>query len=72
MREASKKWGAEIKRFEVVDLYPNDRVVRNSLHKRAVAEREKKEAILRADGFREQQIRIADGNFIKTEKEAEG
>lgn len=62
MEKNAVTWGAEIKRFEIVDLFPTDNIVRNSLHKRAVAERGKKEAMLKADGYKEQQMKIADGN----------
>lgn len=49
IQESASAWGCKVLRFEVVSLEPKDRVVRNALHKRACAEREKKEAILKAE-----------------------
>lgn len=49
IKDSASAWGCNVLRFEVVSLEPKDRIVRNALHKRAVAEREKKEAILKAE-----------------------
>jgi len=71
MKEVTPNWGAEVKRFEVTDMKPTDKIVAHSLHKRAVAEREKKETILRAEGDRERLARESDAAFYKSQKEAE-
>lgn len=71
--ESVKEWGAKVIRFEVTDLQPDsDRVV-NSLDNQSVAERErrelvigaeasKREAELKADAYRYQQVTEATGD----------
>lgn len=71
MSSNTTNWGAKVLRFEVTDMRPSDRVVANSLHKRAVAEREKKETILRSEADREKRNRESDAAFYRQQKEAE-
>jgi len=63
MKNNVEAWGAEVLRYEVTEMTPSDRRVKDSLHKKAVAEREKKETILRSEANREKQARESDAQF---------
>jgi len=63
MKQNVEAWGAEVLRYEVTEMTPNDPRVIQSLHKKAVSERDKKETILRSEANREKQQRESDAQF---------
>lgn len=71
MQDITDTWGVTITRFEVINLYPSDRMVQNSLHKQAVAQREKIWMTLTAEANREKTMIYADANLYKTKKAAD-
>ena len=82
MEEGIKKWGCEIIRFEITDLEPVDRAVKDSLHKQSTAERDrreieitagahKKKVELEADAYKYQQVAEATGDAEKVKLAAD-
>ena len=57
---ATDKWGIKVNRVELKNIIP-PREIQDAMEKQMKAERERREAILRADAVREQKIREAQG-----------
>ena len=66
--EATDPWGIKVNRVEVKNIQPPPDI-KNAMEKQMKAEREKREAVLRAEGQRQSQILVA--AILKAEGEAE-
>lgn len=62
--EATDPWGIKINRVELKDILPPEDI-QNAMNKQMTAERERREAILKAEGIKKSNILVAEG-----EKEA--
>lgn len=71
LEEATKIWGIEITRTEILDVEV-DEVVRRQMQQQLAADREKRAQILRAEGERQSVQLAADAQLYKAQKEAEG
>src|SRR5216683_2142407 len=73
--DASGKWGIRVTRVEIKAIDPPKSVV-DAMEKQMRAEREKRAAILNAEGFRQSQILTAEGekqsNILRAEGEKQG
>jgi regulator of protease activity HflC (stomatin/prohibitin superfamily) len=81
LQEASEPWGIEIRRYEITEITPDERI-RIAMDKQAAAERDRREQVLRAEGSKRQaelesegvRIRLTNesqGNLVKVQNEAE-
>jgi regulator of protease activity HflC (stomatin/prohibitin superfamily) len=81
LQEASEPWGIEIRRYEITEITPDERI-RIAMDKQAAAERDRREQVLRAEGSKRQaelesegvRIRLtneSEGNLVKVQNEAE-
>jgi regulator of protease activity HflC (stomatin/prohibitin superfamily) len=81
LQEASEPWGLEIRRYEITEITPDEKI-RIAMDKQAAAERDRREQVLRAEGAKRQaelesegvRIRLtneSEGNLIKVQNEAE-
>lgn len=70
LEEATKIWGIEITRTEILDVEV-DEVVRRQMQQQLAADREKRAAVLRAEGERLSVQLAADAQLYKAQKEAE-
>ncbi len=73
--DASGKWGIRVTRVEIKAIDP-PKSVKDAMEKQMRAEREKRAAILTAEGFRQSQILTAEGekqsNILRAEGEKQG
>jgi len=79
---ACGKWGVQVLRFEITEIIPDDRVL-NAMDRQAVAERERREEVLRAEadkrgmelrseGKRSQEMNESEGAKLRLINEGEG
>ncbi|HDQ99234.1 MAG TPA: SPFH/Band 7/PHB domain protein [candidate division WOR-3 bacterium] len=69
--EATDKWGAKVTRVELQRIEPPGDVT-EAMHRQMKAERERRAAVLEAEGFKQAQILRADGERQKRVLEATG
>lgn len=69
--ESSKNWGIEVKRYEVTSIQP-DKSIMDSMMKQVQAERERRELVLNAEGFKQAAKLKSEGEKIKLMNESEG
>lgn len=67
---ATEPWGLDITRVEIQDIIPPSQI-QDAMDKQATAERNKRAAILKAEGEKESAIRVAEGQKEATILEAE-
>lgn len=72
MTEGAAKWGCEVTRFEITELYPSDQAVSASMHKQSTAERERREVLINAEAYQKETEKKADAYRYKQEMEAQG
>jgi regulator of protease activity HflC (stomatin/prohibitin superfamily) len=70
LEEASLNWGIKIKRYELTEISP-DKQVAESMDRQSIAERTRREQILRAEGDKNSIILKSEGTLIKVTNEAE-
>jgi len=70
LAEATKIWGIEITRTEVLDVIVDD-VIRKQMQQQMAADRERRAIVLKAEGERMAVQLAADAQFYKAQKEAE-
>jgi len=71
LSEAAEPWGISIKRYEITEILPDEEIQR-AMDKQAVAERERREQVLAAEGLKKSQILESEGIKIKKQNESEG
>lgn len=71
LMEAAEPWGVNIKRYEITEILP-DREIQRAMDKQAVAERERREQVLTAEGLKKSQILQSEGIKLKKQNESEG
>ncbi len=69
--EATDKWGVKVEAVEIKEVEPADKV-KQAMEEQTSAERERRAAILRADGVKRSQILEAEGKKQSAILEAEG
>ncbi len=69
--EATDAWGIKVNRVELKDIIPPATIL-VAMEKQMVAERERREAIIKAEGTRKSAILVAEGNKQATILNAEG
>ena len=69
--EASEPWGIQIKRYEITEILP-DRQIQIAMDKQAVAERERREQVLGAEGLKKAAVLESEGIKQKLQNESEG
>jgi len=68
---ACGKWGVQVLRFEITEIIPDDRV-RNAMDRQAVAERERREEVLRAEADKRGMELRSEGKRTQEKNESEG
>ena len=71
LAEASEPWGIQIKRYEITEILP-DRQIQIAMDKQAVAERERREQVLGAEGLKKAAVLESEGIKQKLQNESEG
>ena len=71
LRDACEPWGLEIKRYEITEILP-DRQIQIAMDKQAVAERERREQVLGAEGLKKAAVLESEGIKQKLQNESEG
>jgi regulator of protease activity HflC (stomatin/prohibitin superfamily) len=71
LSEAAEPWGITIKRYEITEILP-DREIQRAMDKQAVAERERREQVLGAEGMKKSQILESEGIKLRKQNESEG
>ena len=71
LEEAAEPWGIHIKRYEITEILPDEEIQR-AMDKQAVAERERRELVLGAEGNKRSQILESEGIKLKKQNESEG
>ena len=71
LAEATRIWGIEITRTEVLDVIV-DEVIRKQMQQQMAADRERRAIVLKAEGDRSSVQLAADAQYYKAQKEAEG
>ena len=70
LAEATKIWGIEITRTEILDVIV-DEVIRKQMQQQMSAERERRATVLKAEGDRAAAQLVADGVFYTAQKQSE-
>ena len=71
LAEATRIWGIEITRTEVLDVIV-DEVIRKQMQQQMAADRERRAVVLKAEGDRSSVQLAADAQYYRAQKEAEG
>jgi len=71
LHESALPWGISILRYEITEVLP-DASVQVAMDKQAVAERDRREQVLQAEGTKRSQVLESEGVKIKKQNESEG
>ncbi|CAE7433682.1 unnamed protein product, partial [Symbiodinium microadriaticum] len=71
VQEAAVNWGMEIKRYEITEVMPDAHIV-EAMDKQAAAERERRKAVLEAEGAKRTLELKSEGRKIQLANESEG
>lgn len=71
VREAVEKWGLEVRRYEITEVLP-DHAVMKAMDRQSVAERQRRERVLEANGERDAAILKSEGVRMALKNESEG
>mmetsp|Transcript_24768 Transcript_24768/g.36531 ORF Transcript_24768/g.36531 Transcript_24768/m.36531 type:complete len:357 (-) Transcript_24768:74-1144(-) len=71
VQEAAVNWGMEIKRYEITEVMPDAHII-DAMDKQAAAERERRKAVLEAEGRKRTLELESEGRKIQMSNESEG
>lgn len=71
LQDAAEPWGMEISRYEIVEISP-DREIQRAMDKQAVAERDRREQVLAAEGMKRASVLESEGEKLRKQNESEG
>lgn len=71
LQDAAEPWGLEISRYEIVEISPDPEIQR-AMDKQAVAERDRREQVLAAEGMKRAEILESEGIKQRKQNESEG
>jgi regulator of protease activity HflC (stomatin/prohibitin superfamily) len=71
LNEPCREWGFQVRRFEILDIRPDNKVAQ-AMDLQAVAERERRERVLRAEAEKKAQELGSEGKRLQEVNESEG
>jgi len=71
LQDAAAPWGLVINRYEIVEITP-DKDIQRAMDKQAVAERDRREQVLAAEGMKRSQVLQSEGEKLRKQNESEG
>jgi regulator of protease activity HflC (stomatin/prohibitin superfamily) len=71
LQDAATPWGLEILRYEITEIAP-DREIQIAMDKQAVAERDRREQVLSAEGHKRAAVLESEGIKLRKQNESEG
>ena len=71
LADAAQPWGLDILRYEITEISP-DQEIQIAMDKQAVAERERREQVLAAEGLKRAEVLKSEGVKMRLQNESEG
>ena len=71
LSEAAQPWGLDIMRYEITEISP-DQEIQIAMDKQAVAERDRREQVLAAEGLKRSEVLKSEGVKMRLQNESEG
>eukprot|EP00462_Mataza_sp_D1_P004619 CAMPEP_0175100336 /NCGR_PEP_ID=MMETSP0086_2-20121207/7041_1 /TAXON_ID=136419 /ORGANISM="Unknown Unknown, Strain D1" /LENGTH=311 /DNA_ID=CAMNT_0016374457 /DNA_START=154 /DNA_END=1089 /DNA_ORIENTATION=+ len=71
LQKAADPWGVEVLRYEITEVQP-DRAIVKAMDKQAIAERDRREQVLAAEGLKRSFVLESEGIKLRKQNESEG